>query len=61
MSLLWFVTGGGWSDEGSVEQQSRIIRHNANAYWHIADEKGNVVIYTLSTEDCFSGRNRQMT
>ena len=41
--LLWLVTGGGWSDYGSVEQRSGIIRRDG--YWHIADEKGNLVMY----------------
>ena len=46
--LLWFVKDDGWSYDGSVEQQSRVIR--CDGYWHIADEKGNAVMYTFRTD-----------
>ena len=45
---LWFVTGCGWSDDGSVEQRSGII--GSDAHRQVADEIGDVVISVFSAE-----------
>ena len=36
--LLWFVIGCGWSDDGSVEQQSGIIGSDAHGQIAVKNE-----------------------